>query len=190
MPKDDERKPIDVTREELYRQVWETPMTKLAATYGLSGNGIAKICDRLNVPYPPRGYWAKLAAGKKMAAYKLPKQTDDIPDSVTITPTPPLPKPPEPPELPEAVQQQVDVLQASAAGIVVPDRLSRPHKVIAGWIAKFEQDKREAQMQRDPERRRLFIPTPLTDRDRRRYRILDTLFKQLERQGGVVTEND
>lgn len=31
-------------------------MSKLAAEFGVSGNGLAKICDRLKVPYPGRGY--------------------------------------------------------------------------------------------------------------------------------------
>jgi hypothetical protein len=53
---------VTVSREELYRQVWETPMSRLAKQYGLSDNGLAKICNRIRVPYPPRGYWAKKAA--------------------------------------------------------------------------------------------------------------------------------
>lgn len=35
-----------VLREDLYRQVWEAPMEKLAATYGVSDRGLAKICQR------------------------------------------------------------------------------------------------------------------------------------------------
>lgn len=33
-------------------------MSRLSERFGLSGNGLAKICRRLDVPYPPRGYWA------------------------------------------------------------------------------------------------------------------------------------
>ncbi|CDN96427.1 hypothetical protein BN949_05605 [Agrobacterium tumefaciens] len=73
-----------VNREDLYRRVWETPMSKLAAEYGISGNGLAKVCDRLNVPYPPRGYWAKKAAGKPVVTLRLPKQKDGAPTSTVI----------------------------------------------------------------------------------------------------------
>jgi hypothetical protein len=45
-------------------------MSRLAADYGISGNGPAKICDRLKIPYPPRGYWAKKAAGQKVVQYR------------------------------------------------------------------------------------------------------------------------
>ena len=42
-------------REELYREVWATPMWTLAERYGLSGNGLKKICKRMNIPVPTRG---------------------------------------------------------------------------------------------------------------------------------------
>jgi len=57
--------PITITRPALYDAVWQTPMSRLAPAYGISGNGLAKICDRFGVPYPPRGYWAKAASGVK-----------------------------------------------------------------------------------------------------------------------------
>lgn len=48
-----------LTRAELYERVWRTPMSRLAVEFGITGNGLAKICSRLNVPlnvpYPPRG---------------------------------------------------------------------------------------------------------------------------------------
>jgi hypothetical protein len=44
-------KPAIVSCEDLYRQVWETPMLHLGIQYGISGNGLKKICDRLKVPY-------------------------------------------------------------------------------------------------------------------------------------------
>ncbi len=33
-------------------------MTALAADFGLSPNGLAKICDRVDVERPPKGFWA------------------------------------------------------------------------------------------------------------------------------------
>ena len=37
MAEDDKRKsPIEVTREGLYREVWETPISRLAVQYGLT----------------------------------------------------------------------------------------------------------------------------------------------------------
>ena len=73
------KQPVDVSREELYRQVWETPMSRLAVQYGITGNGLAKICERMLVPYPPRGHWAKKAAGKTVALISLPQAGEDTP---------------------------------------------------------------------------------------------------------------
>ena len=55
MSEEQEKKPTNTPREELYRQVWMTPTSRLGTQYGVSGNGLKQICDRLNVPYPPRG---------------------------------------------------------------------------------------------------------------------------------------
>ena len=55
---------ISLKREELYEQGWSRPMRDLAKDYGLSDTGLAKICRRLKVPLPGRGYWAQRQAGR------------------------------------------------------------------------------------------------------------------------------
>jgi hypothetical protein len=51
-------------REELYERVWSLPMQRLAAAYGISDVGLAKVCRKLCIPLPGRGFWAKKSAGK------------------------------------------------------------------------------------------------------------------------------
>jgi hypothetical protein len=63
----------ELTREELYAQVWAEPMTKLAQRYGLSDRGLAKICTRTGIPVPGRGYWARVQSGQVPRQAKLPK---------------------------------------------------------------------------------------------------------------------
>lgn len=53
-------------RQNLFDEVWATPVTTLAKSNGLSDVGLRKICLALDVPLPPRGYWVKLAAGKSI----------------------------------------------------------------------------------------------------------------------------
>lgn len=60
-------------REALFLEVWSTPMTALAKKYGLSDNGIRKICKAMEIPMPNVGHWAKAAVGK---APKPPKLLD------------------------------------------------------------------------------------------------------------------
>lgn len=64
---------IELERTALYAEVWRTPLIKLAPAYGLSDNGLRKICKKLNVPLPPQGHWNRVAAGR------------------TVMPPPPLP---------------------------------------------------------------------------------------------------
>src|SRR5690606_18685494 len=58
--------PIHYDRTLLYKEVWAEPTQKVARKYGVSDVAIAKACAYLNVPKPPRGYWAKKAAGMKL----------------------------------------------------------------------------------------------------------------------------
>jgi hypothetical protein len=81
-----ERKQRTVTREELFEQVWQTPMTQLAKEYGVSDVGLAKVCKRMEVPRPPRGYWRKLEVGKAPPKPKLRPLTKHGIESVLITP--------------------------------------------------------------------------------------------------------
>lgn len=53
-----------VTREYLHQLVWESPVSEVAARFGVTDVGLAKACRRSAIPIPPRGYWAKLEAGK------------------------------------------------------------------------------------------------------------------------------
>ena len=64
------------TRNQLHALVWEKPMTKLAAEFGLSDVSLHKICRRHRVPTPPAGYWAKKAYGKRVTTTPLPDSDD------------------------------------------------------------------------------------------------------------------
>src|SRR5690242_1605230 len=63
---------MSVTREELYEAVWAVPTLKAAAKYSVSGSFLARVCESLNIPRPPRGYWAKLKFGKAPRRPPLP----------------------------------------------------------------------------------------------------------------------
>jgi len=54
---------MSVTREKLYDEIWAEPMTKVSKRYGVSDSYLVRILKSLNIPRPPRGYWATVAAG-------------------------------------------------------------------------------------------------------------------------------
>ncbi|WP_239807082.1 TetR/AcrR family transcriptional regulator [Croceicoccus hydrothermalis] len=46
------------SREELYRLAWSAPLAQAAARIGMSPTGFARLCDRMDVPRPPRAFWS------------------------------------------------------------------------------------------------------------------------------------
>lgn len=87
-----------VTRAELYRQVWTTPMRVLASKYNLSDVGLAKVCKKYAIPRPPVGYWAKLEHGKRVKQPKLPPAPEGVGEVISFTLKPlmseePIPSP-------------------------------------------------------------------------------------------------
>jgi hypothetical protein len=74
-----------IERQWLYEAVWSKPVSAVAEDVGISGTGLAKICTRMNVPRPPRGYWAKIRAGRQPKRASLPKRKRGTPTVVTVT---------------------------------------------------------------------------------------------------------
>jgi AcrR family transcriptional regulator len=77
--------PIKLSRRQLYRLIWSKPLATVADELGLSTNGLSKICDRVGVPYPPRGYWARQRAGRAPDITPLPEISSDEASSVSFT---------------------------------------------------------------------------------------------------------
>ncbi len=60
-------------RRVLYEQVWSEPALTVAKSYGVSSVWLGKVCRQLNVPVPPRGYWARVRSGGKWRKPPLPE---------------------------------------------------------------------------------------------------------------------
>jgi len=60
-------------REELYNEIWEQPLVKVAAKYGISAVMLGKVCRKLQIPLPGRGFWAKKKFGKPVQRIPLRK---------------------------------------------------------------------------------------------------------------------
>src|SRR5690349_14522806 len=54
----------EISREELFAMVWERPTQEVAKQLGVSDVAVGKLCARLQVPKPPRGYWARVQSGQ------------------------------------------------------------------------------------------------------------------------------
>ncbi len=68
-------------RTKLYEQVWSQPVQAVAETYQISGVMLGKVCRKLQVPVPPRGYWAQVQSGYRTKRPSLPKLTQIKPQT-------------------------------------------------------------------------------------------------------------
>lgn len=169
------------TRAELYALVWAEPMIKVAEKYGVSGNGLAKACQKAGIPVPERGYWAKLQAGKPVKQPPLQPTPDGQPDTVTITP--PGPRYIKPTK-PESVQAKIDAELNTGAKVSVAKTLSSPHWGITQWI---DENRKKRDLYRfEPNMLRLYTPLEKDELVRRQLLIMSTLFKAFETRGYTV----
>jgi hypothetical protein len=53
------------SREQLYQRVWSKPLSFVANKVGVSAHALARICNRLLVPYPSRGHWKEFSGGRR-----------------------------------------------------------------------------------------------------------------------------
>lgn len=60
-----------ISRQDLFDKVWSSPVTRVAAEFGVSDTAVRKMCRRHGIPVPSRGYWAQVAAGRTFPRPKL-----------------------------------------------------------------------------------------------------------------------
>lgn len=177
-----------ITRESLYARVWQTPMTKLAEEYGISDQGLAKICKRHAIPLPPRGHWAKKEAGKPVTQTPLSALPKGVSEQIRIAPaSKSLVRAME-------VNRQEKAARADLKEVAIPDDLRGLHPIVAGWIAEHKeaQSKRLAEI-RAARRDAWWKPKPiadLTERDLYRFRFTSALFKGVVVNGGQAIEGN
>lgn len=52
-----------ITREELYKEIWEISLTGVAKKYDLNYSKLVSACKEHNIPYPTSAYWTKKKMG-------------------------------------------------------------------------------------------------------------------------------
>jgi hypothetical protein len=173
-----DRQAVRLTREELYEKMWSRPAIALAEEFGISGRGLGKICSRFEIPVPPRGYWAKLAAGKRVTRIPLPTAKSDVPSEILIQPSPESPEA----ALSEKVRSEVTAVLENRQQIQVPETLRSPHPIVKRWL----EQKRERRKVDQLSGRR--SEPPLDETERRKLRILSAIFTETEKLGHAVKE--
>lgn len=192
-------------RDKLYEEVWSEPVTTVAKRYGVSDVAIHKACKRLQVPVPPRGYWAKLSAGQSVAREPLPPY--DGPKRIRrISPSSDRSRPTTPTKARDRLVfleegERTKVLQLCDS-LQVKDRLANPHPLI-----KQDQEVRAEHKRKERERKpfnyldsnynsdhnywstwykKILDINVQPDDMTRAYRLLNAIFHAVEELGGSV----
>ena len=115
----DQEEPVEVSREQLFSDVWATPMSTLAKRYGLSDVGLAKVCKKHNIPRPARGHWSKLKFDKAAPQPTLPPCNDPALETIALDP-----------RRESTNEADPDSEAAKLEPIPVPEEVAKPHPLI------------------------------------------------------------
>ena len=165
-------------RVKLYEEVWIEAVTTVAKRYGISDVALRKICRKLAIPLPPLGYWAKIAAGKKLPTPPLPKYSGpaEIVRQRYVSDEPVEPDP-------EHLVARREFEARSENRIVVAETLDKPHALIAATKRALRKPKhRNLGNQPMTEQQALAISVSEASLPRA-LRIMDALVKALDARG-------
>jgi len=174
-------------RAQLLNEIWSEPMVLVAPRYNLSDVGLKKLCARLQIGTPPRGYWAKVKAGKRV--HPRPKLREYVGHpSYLYRPTVQPIQPVEAAEVVDSRLQQVLIFEQQPENqIVVPERIKGWHPVVA---AAREALVRPIIDQRGmPQTRGNGLNISVSPGlQSRALKVADTLLKALEKRGYTVEQ--
>jgi hypothetical protein len=165
---------VTFTREKLYEEVWTRPVTQLAKEIGISGVGVAKICRKLNVPVPARGYWARVAAGHSVKKPALSAATATTPQAHVFRRW----------HAPEGAIAP-SVTEDNAPVVTVASTLEDPHRLVRTSRAYLQRAAKEGDSRVRPKEQVLDVAVGEAALDRA-LRVMDALLKALEERGHRV----
>jgi hypothetical protein len=170
-------------RDELYKQVWATPMRTLAKRYGISDVGLNKICRKLNVPVPGLGYWAKIQAGQEVPQPKLPPLKAGQPSEHVIA----YVKQPLEIEQDSEAYEKIAFENDPRSKITVARRLMKPHPLVERTERAIKPARLEDSGPTFPREKGCLDIEVSRGNLNRALRVMDALLKALEARGYKVS---
>ncbi|MBX9468070.1 MAG: hypothetical protein KL839_09535 [Rhizobium sp.] len=170
---------MEKTREEIYQLVWSTPLNKLGSQFGVSGQTLANVCRRFDIPVPPVGYWQKLAFGKAVERPELPTETADGGFVVSLGPK--LPRP-------ALAAKSAEVREVEPAAVESVQSASPPHPIVASIrkrLAKLKPYEDFATITVPP-----FKITTSPGPIGRICDLVDQLVREIQEQGWILQKQD
>lgn len=175
-------KEIKLSREELYEKVWAHPTVKVAAEFGISDVGLAKICRKMDVPKPPLGYWRKIETGAKITPTPLPQATEKTRQFISFT------VPDDSDKVSSEIQAKIDQADLPENQIKIADDFVNVHPLVEKTKKFYEfddlqEDKDPFEPYSPPEGEGYLNIFVSQTQSKRALLILDALFKAAESCG-------
>lgn len=176
---------VKLTREELYERIWETPASELAKQFHISDVALGKLCQRMNVPKPPRGYWERVRAGESIQRPPLPKNNDSTRDLIFL-------KIPKTVEVRSETQAVIDELLSDERVIKLAGDLDKLHPLVERARIQLERASPTSEGLLSLPKGKGFVSLiASTAQSTRALLVLDALFRELENRGyAVVVSSD
>lgn len=184
-------------REKLYEEVWSKPVVQVALQYGVSDVAIHKVCKSLNVPVPPRGYWARIRAGEKIKKPPLPA-SKGITEKTGLKSFVGVKEPTAQQQtLAFFTEDERQKVLLAAEQIQISDENTKLHKEIRAYHSKVKEwnknDRRPEGSQKSFKNYSThppFLAGVISNETLPRvYCILDALYRQVEMLGGSVNDD-
>lgn len=189
-----------ISREELYRLVWQTRPSDLAKAWGISEPTFKKRCQEKLIPLPSASYWTKLRDGKPFVIPKLPPRGPGMDGNVIPwanrndhrihywTDEELLGPIPEAPIFPEALEAIRKRYKAAAAKVDISTNFERPHHAIRKLLAADEERHRL-------QSKRTYVsdwdgPRFMNPFEQRRLKLLNAIMLMSARIGATVNLHD
>lgn len=181
-----------LSRKQLYELVWSKPMTQLAKEFGLSDNGLRKICMKYDIPLPQMGHWQKIRYGKKIKQEKLGNFDKWVNTKIPISES-------------EANGQEhyltrfskrvIEIEQNCSKLLPVAEKLTKPHALIKAAKVNLDAQKKRKNWRNLPEcihtNRDMLAISVQKHNVPRALRIMDAFIKLVESRGhSVLNESD
>ena len=173
---------VTFTREELYDLVWKSTFGKITKQYGISGSGIRKACEQIQIPIPDYSHWLSVRYDRPLRITKLPenykgndtieilKKKFEIITKIIREPTP-------------LILLTKEIQNDPKAPLIVPDRLIKPH--ISVLQTKQYWDRKSKNKSYEGNNDILPISVEKNNLDRA-LRFFDTLIKLLKYRGHSI----
>jgi hypothetical protein len=189
------RNPVFVSRAELFDLVWSQPRTALAERFKVSDVAVGKKCRLANIPMPPPGYWARVAAGVKPERPALPLRLPGQAEMLTIgearyaSSHEPSEDVPQPPSFADGIDPLVDAAVKQIGRVRAQRDLVDAHRGLARILRKEQQ-----RQQKFSETKWLFdaprYDDPLALRQLRLYSALFRAFSKIGTNGTVSEQHE